>query len=181
VTRLLVEVLWFLFPAGAANMAPIFAAKLLPSWNWPVDFNYKFHGKRIFGEHKTIRGFVSGILLGEAAFVAMQFIALKLSLGTFIPRDEFLQVSSLFGAWMGFCALGGDAAKSFLKRRRGISPGKSWIPFDQIDWIVGAIAGALPFLPLTPAHILTSLFVAFVSSASARALGFILKINDAAI
>jgi CDP-diglyceride synthetase len=33
----------------------------------------------------------------------------------------------------------GDAVKSFFKRRLGITPGKSWFPFDQLDFVLGAI------------------------------------------
>jgi CDP-2,3-bis-(O-geranylgeranyl)-sn-glycerol synthase len=35
--------------------------------------------------------------------------------------------------------MAGDAVKSFLKRRAGIRPGRPWIPFDQIDFVVGEL------------------------------------------
>ncbi len=35
--------------------------------------------------------------------------------------------------------MGGDAAKSFVKRRLGIAPGKPWIPWDQVDFVLGAL------------------------------------------
>jgi len=43
---------------------------------------------------------------------------------------------------LGAGALLGDAFKSFLKRRLKISPGTPWPPFDQIDWIIGAVIAA---------------------------------------
>ena len=36
-------------------------------------------------------------------------------------------------------AMGGDAAKSFAKRRLGIAPGKPWFPWDQVDFVLGAL------------------------------------------
>jgi CDP-2,3-bis-(O-geranylgeranyl)-sn-glycerol synthase len=35
--------------------------------------------------------------------------------------------------------MAGDSAKSFLKRRRGIPPGESWVPFDQLDFVIGSL------------------------------------------
>jgi CDP-2,3-bis-(O-geranylgeranyl)-sn-glycerol synthase len=35
--------------------------------------------------------------------------------------------------------MGGDAAKSLVKRRLGIAPGKRWIPWDQVDFVLGAL------------------------------------------
>jgi CDP-2,3-bis-(O-geranylgeranyl)-sn-glycerol synthase len=43
---------------------------------------------------------------------------------------------------LGFGALAGDSIKSFFKRRVGVKPGKRWFPFDQIDFVIGALAFA---------------------------------------
>jgi CDP-2,3-bis-(O-geranylgeranyl)-sn-glycerol synthase len=43
------------------------------------------------------------------------------------------------GFLLGLGAMAGDAAKSFFKRRLGIAPGHPWIPFDQIDFQIGAL------------------------------------------
>jgi hypothetical protein len=51
--------LWFFLPAGLANAAPVFANKI-PGSEWlavPIDGGKHFRGKRITGNHKTIRGF----------------------------------------------------------------------------------------------------------------------------
>jgi hypothetical protein len=32
-----------------------------------------------------------------------------------------------------------DSVKSFVKRRVGIAPGAPWIPFDQLDFVIGAL------------------------------------------
>jgi len=49
-------------------------------------------------------------------------------------RDGLLPYTHwpLLGLAFGFGAKGGDCLQSVLKRLRGITPGKSWIPMDQI-------------------------------------------------
>src|SRR3989338_6934553 len=68
--------LWFFLPVGIANCTPIIAAKipLLEQWSYPIDFYKTFRGKRILGDHKTIRGLVIGILAAIATVVIQQFI-----------------------------------------------------------------------------------------------------------
>ncbi len=44
------------------------------------------------------------------------------------------------GLRFGLGAMAGDSAKSFLKRRRRIPPGAPWVPFDQLDFVLGALA-----------------------------------------
>ena len=36
--------------------------------------------------------------------------------------------------------MAGDSMKSLVKRRIGIAPGKPWIPWDQLDFVLGALA-----------------------------------------
>lgn len=50
----------------------------------------------------------------------------------------------LFGAFVGFMSLVGDAVKSYFKRRTGRDRGKPWFPFDQLDFVVfGLLAMAI--------------------------------------
>jgi len=53
------------------------------------------------------------------------------------------------GVRFGIGAMAGDAVKSFFKRRVGIRPGQPWIPFDQLDFIVGALALVWPVSDLS--------------------------------
>ena len=56
--------LWFFLPAAVANVTPIFAAHIsfLKKYDYPIDIYKTYKGKRIFGAHKTIRGFIIGII-----------------------------------------------------------------------------------------------------------------------
>ena len=48
----IISCLYFLLPAGFANMAPVFAKKI-NFLRYPVDFGLKLRGRRIFGKNKT--------------------------------------------------------------------------------------------------------------------------------
>ena len=140
--------LWFYLPAGAANMAPVFAkrVKFLDKLDVPLDFGKHFYKKRIFGDHKTLRGLVSGYVF---ALITIALQAWLYSNASFFSEISFIDYSSL-NLWLvsglfTIGALGGDAAKSFFKRQANINPGKSWTPFDQVDWIIGAVLISLLF------------------------------------
>jgi CDP-2,3-bis-(O-geranylgeranyl)-sn-glycerol synthase len=150
------EAFWFFLPAGIANLVPALAAKVpgLTTWNTPMDFGRSWRGIRIFGNHKTWRGIVSGTFL--AALVGLfqyRFIAHSAESTGFIITAT---------AAMGCGALLGDALKSFFKRRHRISEGKSWFPFDQIDYIAGGLALVLLLVDLTAAQIARIFVIYFV-------------------
>ena len=133
--------LFLLAPAGIANTTPIWVAKipLLRHWQTPLDLGLKFRGQRVFGDHKTIRGVVSGLVVGGLVGWLWQTWATDSS--WFAAQIEPLQGQMnfiLFGALVGLFALIGDAVFSFFKRQAKIAPGRPWVPFDQIDYIVGA-------------------------------------------
>lgn len=118
----LVQLVYFMLPAYAANMTPPFV-RYWKSWNPPI-------ARRWFGAHKTVLGFASGVC---AAIVVAWLQSL-------IAWDESLVVADgWLGLRFGIGAMAGDSAKSFLKRRLGIPPGERWIPFDQLDFVVGAL------------------------------------------
>lgn len=124
-------------------MAPVMCKNLLKSWAVPIDANKTWNGKPIFGKHKTWRGLLLGSLFGVIIF----FIQQKLYIFPFFQSYSLVNYSetSIFlGFLLGFGAVFGDLIKSFLKRRVNIASGKSWIPFDQIDYTIGAIACAAP-------------------------------------
>jgi hypothetical protein len=66
--------LWFLISPGVANLIPPIAAKLWPAWNTPADLGFHFRGLRTFGDHKTMRGLVTGTVAGYLAFEIHQFL-----------------------------------------------------------------------------------------------------------
>jgi len=135
-------VIWFFLPAGIANVTPIFATRMpfLNHWNYPLDFYKCFNGKRILGDHKTIRGFISGIIIGTVSSYLLFKLSFYLPSTIYhLPSWYYSSNSILLGILLSAGALLGDAVKSFFKRRANVKPGSTWIPFDQIDYIVGGL------------------------------------------
>ena len=95
----------------------------------------------MFGDNKTVRGFVLGIIAGACIGALESFVV---SVGPF----SSLSFAIAFGAWSGLGALAGDSIKSFFKRRKKVPSGTSWILFDQIDFVVGATVFGLFFIPI---------------------------------
>lgn len=158
------QAIYFFLPAYMANMAPVFAQKI-PLLDIPLDQGKMWKGKRIFGEHKTVRGFLAGILLGIITAYWQSFYPL------FSMEIITYQHWLLLGISQGFGAMLGDAIKSFLKRRRNISPGQSWIPYDQLDFIVGAIVLTAFFFPIRLQIIAVALAVTPFLHAGANSIG----------
>ncbi len=143
---LLLTTLWLLFPAAIANMVPVLIARI-PFLAVPIDGGLSWRGHRITGDHKTVRGFLFGTLAGALASYA-EYLAHPL-VADFIIIDYGVIPPLILGASLGFGALVGDSVKSFFKRQIGIPAGESWAPFDQLDWVVGALCALSFFIPVT--------------------------------
>ena len=148
--------LWFFLPAGLANAAPVFAARLprLKNWNAPLDFNKTFRGKRIFGANKTWRGLLAGVIIATLTVAAQHWLAVNtplVSTLSFIPGDINYYFADILwlGPLLGFGALAGDALESFAKRQLNIPPSHRWFPFDQIDYIIGGLLASLIIVRLS--------------------------------
>lgn len=111
---------------GINFVPPILTYFFVERWNTPLDRNMLYKdGKPLLGPHKTIRGFLGGILAGWFCGIA-------------------LGIPWWVGLLAGALSMGGDLLSSFLKRRwekpsGGIVPG-----LDQ------GFEGLLPFLVLGP-------------------------------
>lgn len=160
---LISQTFWFFLPGLVANMAPVFAHRFnwLQALNYPLDGYRHLAGQPLLGPNKTVRGLLVGLIAGGIT----GFIEAKLQ--PFLPASllPFLQswpmfsspgFAFLWGSWLGFGALLGDALKSFLKRRLHIIPGQAWWPWDNIDVVIGMILVSWPIYFLSWAHIITA-------------------------
>ncbi len=173
--------LWFFLPAGIANAAPVLAAKipLLSRWDAPMDFGAQYHGKAVFGAHKTWRGLLVG-MLAAIITVYLQQLLFQRNDYSFLNADysEYLYGSPVvLGALFGFGALIGDAVESFFKRRGQFEPGASWFPFDQIDYIIGGILASLLFVVLPVYVYITILIVWFILHLVFSFIGYLLHMK----
>lgn len=175
-------VLWIFIPAGVANMAPVFAAHIpaLKRFDAPVDLGKSFRGRRIFGDHKTWRGFAAGIIAATFVLALQQMLAQQYGWAAWLV-DGFGYASLpvlIVGPLFAIGALGGDAVKSFFKRQVGVKPGSTWFPFDQIDYIIGGALAILPYIHFTIRQyiLLIVLWTALVLAATY--IGWLLKLKD---
>lgn len=144
--------LWLFLPAGVANVTPILVSRLplLKDWNYPFDCNRSFRGKRLFGANKTWRGVIIGALMATVTFLAQQQLAPHLGeFSAYLMPSGYMDFPVILGVLLGFGALLGDAIASFFKRQRDIQPGTSWIPFDQLDYVIGSSLCAAPIVLLS--------------------------------
>ncbi len=161
------EAFWFFLPAGFANMAPILAAKApgLRRWDTPMDFGRSWRDIRILGNHKTWRGLISGTIFAAfIGWVQYRFIG---------NSPESLWFILLATGAMGFGALLGDAIKSFVKRRRNIPSGNAWIPFDQVDFIIGGLIFASLFIRPSISQIIMIFILYFGLHITVSYLGYL--------
>ncbi len=178
-TRILFA-LWFFLPAGLSNTAPVLVAKVpvLKKFTYPADFYKKLNGKRILGDHKTIRGFIAGILTAILITALEKQIYLSSEwVRGIVPLDYGTFDVLLFGFLSGAGALLGDSVKSFFKRQLEIKPGKAWIPFDQIDYIIGGILFTMLYVRLDATEYLILFIIWAVLHPLSTVTGYLLKLK----
>jgi len=128
----------YILPAYIAN-----SSAALFGGGHPLDFGKKLRKHRIFGEGKTFRGLILGVLFGTVAGNVMGFLLVgtTFSLGS-------IEFYTALGLLLSIGAMFGDLVKSFFKRRLGFTSGQMLPLIDQLDFIIGAIAlGSLVYVP----------------------------------
>lgn len=118
------KAIYFFLPAYFANATPT-----MFGGGTPIDLNHSFiDGCRLFGDNKTIRGFVSGIIAGTTV--------------------GFIQNELFRGFILSLGALLGDLVGAFIKRRFGFNPGDPLPVLDQLDFVAGAFLLSVNFFPI---------------------------------
>jgi len=156
-------------------MAPVLISKLFNFLNIPIDFGKKINGKPIFGKNKTIRGLLFGVIFG----VIICFIQYLLYSSAFFKSLSTIDYSMwlILGILMGLGALIGDLAESFIKRRLKIKPGGRFIPWDQLDFVIGAIIFTYPLINYTLLNIIIILIASFILHITFTRIGYLLKLR----
>jgi len=137
--EIIIQALWLILPAYIAN-----ASALLVGGGTPIDFGKKWKdGRRILGDGKTWRGLISGAFVGMTCGFGFSVVA-KLAAASdfaFLGINDFTGFPLMIPIIASICfgALIGDIIKSFFKRRLGKDRGEDWIPFDQLDFILGVL------------------------------------------
>ena len=157
------QLVYFMAPAYLANMAPPFV-RYWKGWNRPIS-------RRWLGTHKTVLGFVAGVLTAMLVTFVQRRLAWS---GSIVAYDEW----ALLGVLFGVGAMAGDCAKSFFKRRLGVEPGRPWIPFDQLDFVLGALALVHARVALAWSDLLAILALSFCGHILVNHLGYWLGVRD---
>ncbi len=148
-------------------MSPVLFKKV-PILAYPIDCGVTFCGKRVLGTNKTWRGLLAGIIMATL-FVYLQ---------KWLNIVDYSEINPLIlGPLLGAGALVGDAVESFFKRQRGIKPGHSWIPFDQTDWIIGAVIFAEIYIKIGLTDALIVIVIAGLLHPLANIISFALKLQ----
>ncbi|MFO8077790.1 MAG: CDP-2,3-bis-(O-geranylgeranyl)-sn-glycerol synthase [Thermoplasmatota archaeon] len=161
--EIVIQAFWLIIPAYIAN-----ASALLVGGGTPIDFGKTYKdGKRILGDGKTWQGLFAGAFIGMTAGFGLSAVAkYAASIDFPIYITDFngfpLMIPIIFSLCFG--ALLGDIIESFFKRRAGKKRGQDWIPFDQIDFILGVLlfsylmSTSLYLLGFTPSNWFTNQF-----------------------
>jgi CDP-2,3-bis-(O-geranylgeranyl)-sn-glycerol synthase len=196
-----------IFIAGVANMTPVFL-KHIKGFNRPIDggrVNRKT-GKRILGDGKTWKGLIGGSIVSTVVGYIVLSIQMNVMLCTlgqcssnmFVITEYSLLYFVITSFFIGFFALVGDSVKSYFKRKVGIERGVSWIPWDQIDWVLGAIVGVIiadiirsiyflkriqfstdfSYFSVTWKYLLPAVFIGFILHLAVKRIGYMLKIEN---
>ncbi len=147
---LLLKTLWLILPVVCAGFLHVLALRyrLLPALVIPVDGGALIAGKRIFGDHKTIRGFAI-MMGGTALFLWLQAVLAHGS--PTVAALGFVDYRTI-SPWIDGMVYGagyvlGELPNSFAKRRLDIGEGqkgqgalgKFFLFLDQVDGVIGII------------------------------------------
>jgi CDP-2,3-bis-(O-geranylgeranyl)-sn-glycerol synthase len=168
--------IWLLLPAAAANAIPVFAAAIpgLKQLDAPIDGGKTFRGHALLGPHKTWRGIIAGIIIATLVLWLQQILVTQFDWARFMAGGiNYAALPTLIlGPLFAIGALGGDAIESFFKRQQNIKSGGTWIPFDQIDYIIGSVIITLFFVILTPIQYIWIFIIWFILHVASTFIGY---------
>lgn len=157
----LIQSLFFFFPAYCANMTPIIFAHfhLFEFLNLPIDLGKKLMGQPLFGSTKTYRGLICGTVIGILVTLFQYFLYVRFpELKPLFLFPYFFGSSLFLGFLLGFGVLLGDLVKSFFKRRFSIKSTDAFFPFDEMDYL-GALLPVQLLFPISYQHFFLLLFL----------------------
>lgn len=126
---LILTLIWLLLPVYTPNNFAV-----LLGGGKPIDLGKSIFGKRIFGDGKTIRGFVAGVVGGifVANFQLVVEKSFNFKLFSRLSYTDFFILTFL----LSFSSMLGDLFGSFVKRRTGFERGKPFPILDQLSFLI---------------------------------------------
>ena len=163
-----------MLPAYFANMAPVIVKKINFLKN-PIDFGKTINNMPVFGKNKTFRGLFFGVLFA-VVITYIQFILNDNGIFLSLAIADYSNWL-LIGLLMGFGAIIGDLAESFVKRRLSFKSGGSFFPFDQIDFVIGALIFIYPLVKLSITKIAIIILLSIVLHIIVNHVAFYTKVG----
>ena len=168
--------IWFLLPAALANAVPIFVAAIpaLKRFDAPIDGGKLWRGHQLLGPHKTWRGIIAGIIVATLLLWLQVVLFEHFEWARYISANVNYSTLPILilGPLFAIGALGGDAIESFFKRQKNIKSGGSWVPFDQLDYIIGSVIISLFFVILSPLQYVYIFLIWFIMHLLASYIGY---------
>ena len=158
---LILSSLYFMLPAYLANASPVVFKGILKGLAKPVDMGIKFRNRPLFGSHKTYRGLIAAALVGIIVFLLQRYLYQYPFFQNWSIMDYdyfYSQYSVLPGFLLGFGAIFGDLIKSFFKRQFDVGSGERWLPWDQLDFLIGALV-FISFIYVPEWQVILALFI----------------------
>ncbi len=168
----LVEAIWLILPAYAANgLMPLARGKR------PIDGGRTWRGKPLLGKGKTweglILGAVVGMIIGTVEMFAFPYLPWDMS----PVALTIVSMGPVLGLLLGLGAGIGDLAGSFIKRRARINRGGPAPLLDQEDFIVGSLLFASLLVSVQLNWWLMLLVLTPVLHVISNVIGYLLKVK----
>ena len=135
--------------SGVVNMLFV-KTHIYKKYKVPIDNNKNwFEGKRIFGDNKTVIGFISMIVFSIIFQILWGYIGELCQLNSqndwYLIYSNSIKYNIVSGFLIGFVYMLFELPNSFIKRRLDIVPGKTdkgvkgavFFVIDQIDSLIG--------------------------------------------
>lgn len=155
-------VIYFMLPAYMANISG-----LVFGGGKPLDMGTTFaDGRRLIGDGVTWRGTAAGTFVGLVVGIIQGLLSGSIITG------------AITGLLLGFGALMGDAAGSFIKRRLKIDRGRPAPILDQLDFVFGALILVSPIVVPPIDYIILIMLITLVLHLSANIIAYLLGMKD---
>jgi len=152
----------------------------------PIDLGLSFMGHRIFGDHKTWRGFLVNVASCTLGTAIQAWLQNGGCLPPWLPLLDYTRYCCLPGVLLGIGMTLGELPNSFLKRRLGIVPGGrgggllgiAFSLFDQVDLTIGMWVFLYLLIKPSLFFILWSLVVTIVVHLTVSAIGYLVGMRS---
>lgn len=142
---MLLNIIYLSVPVIIAGIMQIFVIrfKWLQALAVPVDGGKTYRGKRLFGDNKTVRGFLVYIVVTAGGYALLGFFYEQDIFRNAAPIALTVPKALLMGSLLGLAYAVSELPNSFVKRQMDIGPGKAegWVLglVDQVDSIIGCL------------------------------------------